>query len=170
MNDFDFSQLLSDTINSIKLKILVFGPQVEPLSTDVETRELQLKRIQIKDALVDAGHFARFAEDLVVSGLNAMVQEKVMMQNFDLVIVLLGSHGANSEATIIADNPDLAMKAQLFLDSRHVDGFVHEVCKNAEIHGAHFKSYQYPQDLTECHLLGFAKERVSVAQQRAYLL
>ncbi|HBS27003.1 MAG TPA: hypothetical protein DD827_07745 [Gammaproteobacteria bacterium] len=62
------------------------------------------------------------------------------------------------------------MKAQLFLDSRHVDGFVHEVCKNAELHGAHFRTFQYPEDLTECHLLGFAKERVHVAQQRAYLL
>ena len=147
MNDFDFSQLLAETIDSIKLKILVFGPQVHPLSEDQETQDLQLKRLQIKDALNEAGHFAKFAEDLVVSGLNAMVQEKVMMQNFDLVIVLLGSYGANSEATLIADNPDLAMKAQLFLDSRHVNGFVHAVCKNAELHGAHFKSYQYPEDL-----------------------
>lgn len=164
------NELLSASIGSIGLNILVFGPQVHTLSADERQRNLQLKRAQIKEELESLGHNVKYAEDLVAPGINAFLQEILIMREYDLIVTLVGSPGSNAEVGIIASRPEIAEKAQLFMDATHTEGLVAEACRNAQAWGAYYKEYEYPKDLVECHLLGFTLERVSSTQAKKYLL
>lgn len=166
----DIHTLLRESIEAIKLNILVFGPQVTTLSADEPTRNLQLKRKQIREELEKLGHNPRYAEELVDPSLgNMMMQEELIMREYDLIITLVGSPGSIMEASFIARNPQLAQKSQLFMDAAHTGGLVADGCRLAEELGAYFKEYVYPTDLVDCHLLSFVKERVAAAQKIRYL-
>jgi hypothetical protein len=52
--------LLADSLSSISLNILVFGPQVTTPSTDPRTQKLQAKRQEIKAHLAAEGHMRKF--------------------------------------------------------------------------------------------------------------
>lgn len=166
--------LLAKNITNIFLKILVFGPQIKAISTDERTRNLQLKRIQIREELETLGHHVRYAEDLVNPDLpgqtsNVFLQEIVIMNEYDLVVTLVGSPGSIVEATVIAKEPALARKASLFVDFDHSEGLVAQACNFAKQLGADYRTYQYPEDLVNCHLLGFVKEKVEKVQIVKYL-
>jgi len=166
--------LLAKNITNIVLKILVFGPQVKTLSGDERTRNLQLKRRQIRSELEILGHHVRYAEDLVEPDLpgktcNAFLQEIVIMHEYDLIVTLVDSPGSIVEATTIARTPILAQKASLFVDFDHREGLVAKTCDLAKQLGADYKTYQYPKDLVECHLLGFVKEKIEKVQIVKYL-
>ncbi len=92
------------------------------------------------------------------------------MREYDLIVTIVDSPGSIAEATAIALKPHLAQKSSLFLDGAYVGGLVGEACKNAEDIGAHFKTYSYPGDLDNCHLLGFILERIEKIQKLKYLL
>lgn len=161
--------LISKSLDTIKLNILVFGPTLRSPSAEEATRNLQLKRAQIKEELALLGHNVQYAEDLVDPSLGNMVfQEQIIMRDYDLIITLVGSPGSLIETAVISQKAELAQKSQLFLDSRHTDGLAAEACRLARDMGAFFKEYEYPKDLVECHLLGFAKDRVRKAQLVRY--
>lgn len=171
----DIVDQIKDALDSILIKILVFGPDVSLISSDERTAKLQRKRIEIRENLEALGHNVKYAEELVDpnidgAGSNMFFQELVIMKEYDLIVILLGSPGANSEATVIAVRPDLAPKAALYMDSDHQGGFVGEACRNASDFGAEFHTYNYPADLDLCHLMGFVKNRVSIIQKIKYLL
>ena len=166
--------LLAKTITNISLKILVFGPQVAALSKDERTRNLQLKRIQIRDELERLGHHVRYAEDLVEPDLpgefsNAFLQEIVIMTEYDLIVTIVDSPGSITEATMIAGKPDLARKASLYVDHEHRGGLVAQACDFAKSLGADYQTYKYPEDLVDCHLLGYVKDKVKNVQIVKYL-
>lgn len=168
-------ELMSQGISSTKLNILVFGPQVHTLSeNDERTRNLQNKRIEIRDELEKLGHNVKYAEDIVDPNLsgpasNATLQEIAIMKEYDFIVVIVDSPGSHVEVTLISIKPSIAQKSSLFLDSDHSQGLVAEACRLAEIGGAKFSTYQYPNDLTECHLLGAIKHRAQEIQTIIYL-
>ena len=167
--------LIANAVDRISLKILVFGPQVHTPSPQERTAKLQAKRIDIRARLEADGHFVRYAEDLVDPMLgdpagNAFFQEILIMGEYDLIVTIVDSPGSIVEATTISLNPRLAQKASLFLDSEYVQGLVGAACRNAEDIGAHFQTYEYPQDLDECHLLGHVITRVRKIQKIKYLM
>ncbi|MBY2937192.1 hypothetical protein [Rhizobium leguminosarum] len=163
--------LIESALGAIKLNILVFGPTLKAVSTDESTRHLQDKRRQIRDELALLGHNVQYAEDLVDPSLGNMVfQEQIIMREYDLIITLVGSPGTIVEATMISQKSELAQKSQLFLDSRFTDGLTAEACRLAHDIGAFYLEYEYPKDLVECHLLGYAKERVHKAQLVRYFI
>lgn len=150
--------LINDGIKSISLNILVFGPQVHPLSTDERTRNLQNKRKEIRAELEKQGHNVRYGEELVEPNLpdpehNEFIQELVIMEEYDLIVALVDSPGSITEATLIASKPQLASKSALFMDGGYKDGLVAKACMNAKNLGAFFQHYTYPDDLVNCHLL-----------------
>jgi hypothetical protein len=166
--------LIRKNITDTSLKILVFGPQVKALSEDERTMHLQLKRIQIRKELESLGHHVRYAEELVDPDLpgdtnNAFLQELVIMPEYDLIVTLVCSPGSNAEATAIAMKPALAQKASLFVDYDHREGLVASVCSLAQQLGADYRTYQYPEDLVDCHLLGFVKDKIERVQIVKYL-
>lgn len=166
--------LLDTSIKTMPLKILVFGPQVVSLSSDVRMRRLQEKRIEIRQELESTGYTVNYAEDLVDPSLtgataNAVIQELVIMADYDYIVTLVDSPGSIVEATLISLKPALAQKAALYLDKAYVNGLAGETCRLAEKFGAHFKTYNYPEDLTDCHLLGFIRDRAETIQLMKYL-
>lgn len=166
----DIRTLIQTSVEAIKLNILVFGPKIDPLSPDERTRNLQLKRKQIREELEKLGHNSKYAEELVDPSLgNMLIQEELLMREYDLIITLVGSPGSIMETGFITRSPQLAQKAQLFMDSAHTTGLVAEGCRLAKEMGAYFREYIYPDDLVDCNLLAFVKERVSAAQKIRYL-
>lgn len=166
--------LIASGVSSVQLDILVFGPQVTTMSTDPRTLSLQKKRMQIKDELISLGHNAKYAEELVDPTLtgpdgNAMFQELLIMESYDLVINVVDSPGSIVEATMIAGQPAIAQKSALFMDGNYVGGLVHSTCLQAAEFGAHYQNYVYPTDLDDCHLLGFVLNRVRITQKKKYL-
>lgn len=166
--------LVADGVRSISLNILVFGPQVHTPSPEERTRTLQNKRAEIRGALERLGHVVRYAEDLVEPNLpdpedNEFIQELLIMEDHDLIVVIVDSPGTISEATAISQRPRLASKAALFVDELYLDGFVAKVLKNAQNVGAFFQTYKYPQDLVNCHLLGFVSKRASQLRLAKFL-
>ena len=162
------NELIAAGIDTIKLDVLVFGPQVECMSSDAWTNAVQSKRIEIKVALENEGHNARYAEEVVDPNVNAFLQEVFLMKEYDLIINLIGSPGANIELGAIASQTEIANRSQLFLDSNHVGGLAGPACEHAETLGAFVHHYNYPNDLTECHLLGTVMDRVRTAQTQKY--
>lgn len=171
----DIATLIANAVDAIKLKILVFGPQVHTPSADERTAKLQTKRKEIRHKLEDLGHHVKYAEDLVDPHLsgpsgNAFFQELVIMREYDLIVTIVDSPGSIAEAAAIATKPMLAQKASLFLDAAYSGGLVAETCKNAEDMGAHFSTFNYPGDLDSCHLYGFVLDRIRKVQKVKYLL
>jgi hypothetical protein len=153
--------LLADSLSSISLNILVFGPQVTTQSTDPRTQKLQAKRQEIKAHLAAEGHTAKFAEELVDPALpaTAFIQELVIMEEYDLIVVLVETPGSIVEMTMIARTPTLARKSALFLDEQFNTGLPADACKSAADVGAFFQYYKHPDDLVNCHLLTFVSDR-----------
>lgn len=169
------AELIADALNPIKLKILVFGPDVKIISQDERTRNLQHKRNEIRLALENDGHEVKYAEDLVDPSLmgpqaNAIFQELVIMAEYDLIVNLVGSPGSIVEATLSATRPRLAQKTALYLDQDHISGLVGSACELARTLGAHFRTFKYPEDLVECHLLGHVASRAAAVKLAKYLL
>ena len=171
----DIKDLIANVVDAIKLKILVFGPQVHTPSSDPKTAKLQNKRKEIRLKLEHLGHHVKYAEDLVDPHLsgpmgNPFFQELVIMREYDLIVTIVDTPGTIAEATAISLTPAIALKASLFLDAAYVGGLVEQTCRNAEDIGAHFRTYAYPDDLDSCHLYGYVLDRVSKIQKMKYLL
>lgn len=169
------AQLISESLGSIKLRILVFGPQVSNISVEERTRNLQNKRIEIREALEDLGHEVKYAEDVVDSSIegptvNPFFQEMVIMEDFDFIVTLLDSPGTNIETGVIASKLNLARKASLYIDKQYNTGLAWHACKQIEALGGHMHPFTYPEDLTDCHLLGHVKDRASTIQMWKYLM
>jgi hypothetical protein len=169
------ADLIAASIDPVRLMILVFGPDVTTPSSDERTRNLQNKRKEIREALEVAGHFVKYAEELIDPTLtgptaNPLFQERVLMEAYDLIVNLVGSPGTIVEATMIAERPNLAVKAALYLDDEHASGLTAQACRQAETFGARFQTYTYPRDLVECHLLTHITDCAKVFQMRKFLL
>lgn len=169
------ADLIARSIDPILLKILVFGPGLDPVSNDEWTRNLQNKRKEIKEALLNQGHTVRYAEELVdpsVTGpmANPFFQELLLMDEYDFIVILVGPPGANTETGAIAVKPNLTRKSSFYLDENHSGGLAAAACRFAVTIGAHFRMYEYPRDLVECHLLTHIAERAAEIRTMKYLL
>lgn len=169
------ADLINESLTPIKLRILVFGPQVETLSTNERTLNLQNKRMEIRAALEGLGHEVKYAEDVVDSSIegpavNPFFQEMVIMEDFDFIVTLVDSPGSNIETGVIASKANLARKASLYIDQNYLDGLAGQACKFVEQLGGHLHAFTYPEDLTDCHLLGHVKNRASTIQMWKYLV
>ena len=162
--NMDVNQLLKENLTSIKLNILVFGPQVHTLSTDIDIRNLQNKRMEIRQELESRGHYVKYAEDLVLPEVNSFIQEKIIMNEFDFIVVILGQPGATVEAAMIANKTELSRKSSLYLNEEYKDGLVSEMCEAAQMLGAFYSTFKAPEDLVECHLLGSVMKKVKEIQ------
>lgn len=145
------------------------------MSGDERTRNLQNKRIEIREALEAINHHVKYAEDLVDPSLvgptaNPIIQELVIMQEYDFIVTLVESPGSIVEATLIASKPLLAQKTALYIDKTYIDGLAGQMCLLAEQMGGHLHKFTYPEDLTECHLLGHIRERANTIQLMKFLM
>jgi len=163
------SELIEEGFRNTHLNILVFGPKIATISEDEKVRNLQNKRIVIRVELERLGHFVRYAEDLVDPNLpspqnNAALQEILIMGEYDLIINIVDTPGTIIEAALIAIKPNLANKTSLFIDNAYTSGLAASTCELAKLSGAECHYYQYPEDLVDCHLLGYVIRHVEKTQ------
>jgi len=148
----------------IKLNILVFGPDPNMAHPPGFNADLAKKRKEIRDALIADGHGAFFPEDLLSGPLdpaihNHYIWEQMLVQEYDMVVNLVGTFGAVAELSLFL-REHLALKAALFFNKDHCSGFAYEQAKAIEALGATLETYIYPIDLTSCNLMKQVREKV----------
>jgi hypothetical protein len=151
-------------LESIKLKVLVFGPSSTPHHPPGFTADLANKRVQIRDALIGDGHEAAFPEDLMHGSIdpsldNPYIWEQVLVREYDMVVSLVGSFGAVSELSLFM-RENLALKAALFFNQDHCDGLAYAQAQAIRDMGATLEQYTYPADLHSCNLMTYIQEKV----------
>jgi len=137
----DVKALILTQLKDTKLEILVFGPAIDPPSTDPYVASLQFKRKEIKKRLLDEGHSVAFGEDVFNPSMPAhladpLLQEIVAMRAADLIIVLVGTPGAIGEAISITREKRLCQKASVYCFDEHKAGLVVQHLRFMSQHGA----------------------------------
>lgn len=102
------------------LAILVWGP------SDDGTPEYRT-RCEIRDRLLAAGHDARFSEELArhpAALRDPIDDETLQADSADLIVVLYGSRGTQTEHDVILSNPDIATKAIIAIEKAQEDVLV----------------------------------------------
>jgi hypothetical protein len=165
------ASLVASAIAASRLRILVFGPTPAPSAlSDPLSAGLRKKRIEIRTELLSQGHIADFPEDLIDLSQpppfdNPWFQEQLLMKQYDLIVVLIGSPGSNVELGAISIDPSLCRKAQLFLCQDHAHGGLpHQACNLAATFDAQVKQFVFPDDIDACHLLGAIESIVNKLQ------
>lgn len=125
----DVKALAAKELAKVKLRILLFGPQVTPPSDNPYIACLQVKRETIRNELEAVGHEVLYGEDFVDPSLppplsNPAYQEIAVMRDADLIVVLVASPGSIGEATLIVREDGLRRKSHFFCFSEHAAGFV----------------------------------------------
>lgn len=162
-------QLLAQNLSACKLKILVFGPSPSTSSTDVAVYALLKKRKEIQTRLRQLGHVADFPEDLLTfSGSmpcdNTLVQEFILIKDYDMVVLLVESPGSNVELGLISIKPEFARKSQCFIREEYAGGLAHSACKSVKDLGGDFYPFKYPDDVDLCNLLTSVERQVQKIQ------
>ena len=101
-------------IRQISFSILVWGPS----QADEEGHNLRLK---IRDYLNSIGHDAKFSEELIAEcreeALKSIIQEEVLhAHTANLIVVLYGSRGTQTEFDRILANDSVAIKSIVFVE------------------------------------------------------
>ena len=116
----DVKALAAKELAKVKLRILLFGPQVTPPSDNPYIACLQVKRETIRNELEAVGHEVLYGEDFVDPSLppplsNPAYQEIAVMRDADLIVVLVASPGSIGEATLIVreDGPSVSRSSDL---------------------------------------------------------
>lgn len=170
----EVADLVKRGVTSIKLRILVFGPAATNPSSAERVQALRQKRVDIRQALVDAGHVAVFPEDIVEPGLpppvnNPVLQEMLLLKEYDYVVVLVESPGSNVELGMITSTKRFAEKSHLLIASEYGTGLARSACQLCETLGGAVSEFEYPRDITECHLLSKVLNRVATLQLARFL-
>lgn len=161
-------------LKTISLKVLVFGPDPTLSHSPGFAADLSKKRAEIKAALIADGHEAVFPEDLW-KGLadpsidNPYLWEKSLVQEYDLIVSLVGSFGAVDELSFF-HKPEYAIKATLFFCNDHTTGLPYSHAKSLEAIGITLQTYAYPGDLTGCHLMTQVRTKVDKVRIAKFLL
>ncbi|MEK7873573.1 MAG: hypothetical protein AAB502_06930, partial [Chloroflexota bacterium] len=112
-------ELLKRNIDAIKLRILIFGPALEGSNDDPRVIDLRKKRKQIREYLEKIGHHVAFPEEIVDPNAdppanNPVVQEILLVKDYDFVINLIETSGTNVELGMFCTKEDCARKTHLF--------------------------------------------------------
>jgi hypothetical protein len=148
------------------LAILVWGPAP---GDSIEYR----KRCEIRDALNQSGHQAKFSEDLVDSSRSASVldEEFLQVEAADLVVVLYGSRGTQTEIDTLLRRSDFAEKAIIFIHAellpKALTGVAGDDWKKLQ-RRAQVIEYTTEQ-LQQCAVVGEANRLVERTRRAAYI-
>ena len=152
---------LQQAVRQTPLVILVWGP-------GASAADLYQKRLQIRDKLRELGHAAMFSEDLAGSTSDHFSQkgiEFLQAQAADLIVVMQTSYGSVAEVHDFASYRIINFKMLIFIDERAQDGYSYRgaLTELKTLYG-NVETFKYPDDITQCHLLGKVLEKVGVLQ------
>ena len=151
-------------IESTPLAVLVWGPGEQ--QSGEYGQNLHQKRVDIVNALVQQGYAAVFSEDIendapqVVDSLAGRELAQAIVADF--IVIIMGSAGSVAEAHDFAGYVrDIGSKMLIFVDAKESGGYS---CRGAladlnTLYG-NVSEFDYPADVTECHLLGAVQQRL----------
>jgi hypothetical protein len=160
-------------LNSICLKILIFGPNPSVTHPPGFTADLCKKRQEIRNALKADGHDAVFPEDILAGSTfpafgNVYLWEQMLVREYDMVVNLVGSLGAATELSLF-NRDNLALKAALFFNQDHVSGLPYSHAQALQAIGATLQTYVYPTDLVSCNLMTQVQQKVYAVRVGKFL-
>jgi hypothetical protein len=148
------------------LAVLVWGPGEQP--GDSYKASIHKKRLEIRDALLAEGYAAIFSEDIdrdspsKIQSLKA--RELAQCAVADFIIVVVGSAGSISEVHDVGGFlHDIGPKLLIFIDSRFTTGYSYAgvLTELNSLYG-NVATFQYPNDIEECNLLGAIQQRLKI--------
>lgn len=156
---------LQQAVRQTPLVILVWGP-------GASAGDLYQKRLQIRDRLRELGHAAVFSEELeggAPAGASQKGIEFLQAQAADLIVVMQTSYGSVAEVHDFASFRVVNFKMLIFVDERAQDGYSYRgaLTELKTLYG-NVETFKYPDDITQCHLLGKVLEKVGVLQMVKY--
>jgi hypothetical protein len=140
-------------VRNISLSVLVWGP-----SPNQNASAAAKKRLDIKNDLIDAGHYAMFSENMPEPPAAKFMSEKAKefaqahVAEF-IVVMLEGSPGALAEVHDFANDPEIASKMLVMIPEVYRSGYsAGGAIKDLE-DGYRAVIWYGPSDLTKCNLL-----------------
>ena len=101
-----------DEAERYPLSTLIWGP------SDDGSLEYQT-RCDIRDRLIEEGHDAQFSEDLAGQPgalPDPIDDEALQADSADLIVMIYGSRGTQTEADVILSKPNIALKAVILIE------------------------------------------------------
>ncbi len=153
------------------LMILVWGPGAG--AHDEYGKRVFAKRQQIRDELRRRGHAAFFSEELEravkTPGQSLKAIEFAQAQSADLIVVMDASYGSVAEVHDFAPSRVVNFKMLIFIDAAAKDGYSYRgALKDLNDVYDNVKTYKYPEDIVECHLLTKIMKKVDALQRLAH--
>lgn len=143
-------------LKEVSLSILVWGP-----SPEADT-PVARKRREIRDRLVDEGHYATFSEDVPgpAGGMSWKTRELAQARAAHLVVILYGdSPGAIAEAHDFCTDPDIAPKVLVIIPREFRTGYAGRGAIR-DLDDAYRGVFWYTDDdLSACRVCGRALRR-----------
>ena len=160
-----------NAVQQTVLMILVWGPGAG--AHDLYGKRVFAKRQQIRDELRRRGHAAYFSEELERSvktkGQSLKAIEFAQAQSADLVVVMDASFGSVAEVHDFASSRVVNYKMLIFIDESAKDGYSYRgALKDLNDAYDNVKTFRYPEDIVECHLLTKVIKKVSALQRLAH--
>lgn len=149
------------------LMVLIWGP-------GKSGGALYEKRKQIRARLIKEKFAAAFSEDLCKipqEGDSLRVEEMIQASEADLVVLLYGSPGSIGEFHDFAQTKAIVSKMEIFVDSRQKDGYAFAgTLREANVQFGNVHTYVYPDDVTQCHLLGKVLTRLETMRRTKWAM
>lgn len=149
------------------LAILVWGPAEDD---SIEYR----KRCEIREALRRDGHQASFSEELQPpdGDWNPLDAELLQAEECDLIVVLYGSRGTQSEVDTLLTQRDFAWKAAIFIAAEQYPRVMSSASKGTweDLGRRSQRIFQYTDaELEQCLVVTQAVELARKARIAAYV-
>lgn len=153
----------------IMLVILVWGPSASTSSS--YGRRLYRKRLKIRNALRKRGFCAVFSEELKAKGNKEESLKSIeyaQAEAADLVVVIESSPGSLAEVHDFADKA-VNYKMLVFVDESVKTGYPYQGALR-DLNDAYdnVKTFKYPEDIAECHLLTQVVKKAEALRRLAY--
>ena len=144
-----------------RLSVLIWGPGEQG------DKDLYGKRIQIRNKLRELGHEAEFSEDILTpsvmgaGGINLSVAELLQAREYEYIFSIMGSPGSIGEVHDFCHMPEIAHKMTICINEEHLSGYSGQgVLRIFEGNHGRIEKFKFPEDITECHLLGRVVDQV----------
>jgi hypothetical protein len=174
-----YKQLLA-SIDQTALTVLVWGPG--PSVSKIGGRRriapgsaLYQKRVQIRGELRLKGITALFSEEVTAvatAGVHSLgAHELAQAEAADLIVVLQCSVGSTAEVHDFGRlGNTIASKLLVFVDEQALAGYSYgALLKSMQERFNNIRSYKYPSDITECHLLGDVLKQVTLIREAKWI-
>lgn len=111
--------LFLENIRKVPIAALVWGPN--PTSADPMAKV----RVDLKEKLVNCGHYAQFSEELYDPSLREsnLAQQVAQAEAFDIIFSIPSSFGSLGEIHDFARIPSISHKIVAFVDKIHSAGY-----------------------------------------------